>query len=206
MGRGGGTQMENLLEVIELTDKIKSFETKRKEKVALIAVDVQNDFLPGGALGVPGGDQVVEPLKKAAETADFVVASRDWHPENHVSFIEQGGIWPVHCVANDKGSALHPEIEAIADNIVDKGVDSNKEAYSAFDGTGLASLLRAKGIKKVIIGGLATDYCVKATALDAAKAGFKTTVLKGASRGVNVKEGDTEAALAEVRNKGVEVE
>lgn len=175
------------------------------EKTALIAVDVQNDFLPGGALAVPNGDEVVAPLLAAATEADIFVASRDWHPDDHMSFEANGGIWPVHCVAETEGAALHPEIEAIADIIIDKATETEVDAYSAFQGTGLAELLRDAGVERVLVGGLATDYCVKATALDGIEAGFEVEVLADAARAVNVNPGDGEAALREVAQAGAEV-
>lgn len=179
--------------------------TEKRAKTALIAVDVQNDFLPDGALGVPSGDQVVEPLLDAANEVDLVVASRDWHPGDHMSFEANGGIWPVHCVAETEGAALHPEIEAIADIIIDKATETEVDAYSAFQGTGLAELLRDAGVERVLVGGLATDYCVKATALDGIEAGFEVEVLADAARAVNVNPGDGEAALREVAQAGAEV-
>jgi nicotinamidase/pyrazinamidase len=160
---------------------------------ALVIVDVQHDFLPGGALGVPAGDEVIAALVEAAgaEEVDVVVASRDAHPADHVSFAERGGAWPVHCVAGTRGAQLHPEIAALPlDRVVDKGTDSAQDAYSAFDGTGLGDYLRGRGIDRVLVGGLATDYCVRATALDAIAEGFATTVLAAASRAVDVAAGD----------------
>lgn len=179
--------------------------TDKKNKTAMIVVDVQNDFLPGGALGVPAGDEVVEPLVEAAEEADLVVASRDWHPADHMSFTDQGGIWPVHCVAETQGAQLHPFIEDMADAIVDKATSSDLDAYSAFQGTDLAEYLREQGVTRVLVGGLATDYCVKATALDAKKAGFEVELLTDASRGVEVNPGDSEAAIREVAASGATI-
>lgn len=179
--------------------------TDKKNKTAMIVVDVQNDFLPGGALGVPAGDEVVEPLVEAAEEADLVVASRDWHPADHMSFTDQGGIWPVHCVAETQGAQLHPFIEDLADAIVDKATSSDVDAYSAFQGTDLAEYLREQGVTRVLVGGLATDYCVKATALDAKKAGFEVELLTDASRGVDVNPGDSEAAIREVAASGATI-
>lgn len=175
------------------------------KRTALIAVDVQNDFLPGGALAVPAGDEVVQPLVKAAREADLVVASRDFHPHDHVSFAEQGGQWPVHCVAGTEGAALHPQIDRIADLVVSKATRTDRDAYSAFDGTGLAGILSAQGIQRVVVGGLATDYCVRATALDAVKHGFEVVVLAEACRAVDVEPGDGERALDELREAGAEV-
>ena len=174
---------------------------------ALIAVDVQNDFLPRGALGVPHGNEVITPLVEIGRSAKIqtVVASGDWHPEAHISFTAQGGLWPPHAVAGTPGARIDYSVSELADKIVHKGTDVNKDAYSAFQGTDLEKYLREQGIDKVVIGGLATDYCVKATALDAKKAGFKTTVVLSASRGVDVKPGDSERAIAEMKAAGVTI-
>src|SRR2546423_6342825 len=139
----------------------------------LIAVDVQNDFCPGGALAVPEGDAVVEPINWLMRQHDFVVATRDWHPEDHGSFREQGGPWPVHCVQDTRGAELRADLDHDAlDAVVDKGQDPETEGYSGFQDTELADLLRERGVADVHIAGLALDYCVRNTALDAAKAGF----------------------------------
>lgn len=173
---------------------------------ALIAVDVQNDFLPGGSLGVPGGDRVIAPLVRAAARVDLVVATRDWHPQGHCSHVEQGGPWPAHCIAGSHGAELAAEINRIADAIVSKGQERDVDAYSGFDGTRLAELLRAHGVERVLVGGLATDYCVRATALDAIGNGFETVVLEEAVAAVDVTPGDGERALAELREAGAQVE
>lgn len=162
---------------------------------ALIVVDVQRDFLPGGALGVPGGDAVIEPLVRAARGVSLVVRTRDAHPADHCSFTQQGGTWPVHCVAGTHGAELHPAIAALDGPIVDKATTQGADAYSGFDGTQLAELLRAAGVTHVIVGGLATDYCVRATVLDALDAGFETTVLADAVAAVDLEEGDGRRAL-----------
>jgi nicotinate phosphoribosyltransferase len=172
---------------------------------ALIAVDVQGDFLPGGALAVPGGDAVVAPLLQLAADADLVVATRDLHPPGHVSFVESGGPWPAHCVAGTPGAALHPAVDAVAALVVSKGQDPRRDAYSGFDGTGLAGILRSRGVERVVIGGLATDYCVRATALDALRAGFDTEVATAAIRAVDVRPGDGAAAVEEMRRAGARV-
>jgi nicotinamidase-related amidase len=180
---------------------------KTKSGRALIAVDVQPTFMPGGELGVPHGEEVVVPLVKIGRSAhiQLVAASGDWHPEAHISFIAQGGIWPPHGVAGTPNAEIVPEIQSMADIVVHKGTKIDKDAYSAFQGTGLAKKLRAQGIDRVVVGGLATDYCVKATAIDAAKAGFVTTVVLSASRGVDVKPGDSDRAVEEMRKSGVQV-
>jgi nicotinamidase/pyrazinamidase len=173
---------------------------------ALVIVDFQNDFTPGGALAVPHGDEIAERLNElaASDRFDLVVATRDWHPPEHSSFAAQGGPWPPHCVAGTEGAELHPGLDAaLVDVVVDKGTDPATEGYSGFDGTELATLLRDRGIDRVTVAGLATDYCVRATALDALQAGFAVTVDGGASRGIDP-EGSA-GALEEVRAAGAEV-
>jgi nicotinamidase/pyrazinamidase len=173
---------------------------------ALIVVDVQNDFCPGGALAVPDGDAVVEGVNRLAAQSEFVVATRDWHPPDHGSFAEQGGPWPVHCVAGTPGAELHPGINRDSiDAIVDKGQAVDREGYSGFEGTELERLLREHGVDSVDVAGLALDYCVKATALDARRAGLAVTVHRGATRAVEVQPGDGERAVDELRAAGVEV-
>jgi nicotinamidase/pyrazinamidase len=172
---------------------------------ALIIVDFQNDFTPGGALAVPEGDSIAPRLNELAASGDYdlVVATRDWHPADHNSFAEQGGPWPVHCVAGTQGAELHPDLDrSRIDVIVDKGQAVDTDGYSGFEGTDLEQLLRERGITQVTVVGLATDYCVKNTALDALGAGFAVTVDSTAARGVEVQEGDSERALAEVRAAG----
>jgi nicotinamidase/pyrazinamidase len=173
---------------------------------ALIIVDVQNDFCPGGALAVTDGDAVVEPLNRLAREALLVVATRDWHPRDHGSFAEQGGRWPVHCVQDTQGAELHPAIEReLIDLVLDKGQAHDREGYSAFEATELERLLRERGVDAVHIGGLALDYCVRATALDAKRAGFDVIVHRDATRAVEVEPGDGERAVAELRAEGVRV-
>jgi len=172
---------------------------------ALLIVDFQNDFTPGGALAVAHGDEIAERINALAGSGDYdlVVATRDWHPPDHGSFGAQGGPWPVHCVADTPGAQLHPALDASrVDVIVDKGQDSATEGYSGFEGTDLARVLRDRGITQVTVVGLATDYCVKNTALDALREGFQVTVDTTAVRGVEVAPGDSERALAEVRAAG----
>ncbi len=167
---------------------------------ALIIVDVQHDFLPGGALGVPDGDRILAQVARLQAAASLTVASRDFHPAAHMSFTEQGGIWPVHCVAGTHGAELHPDVRA--DIVIDKATRADVDAYSAFDGTGLATLLRERGVTDVIICGLATDYCVKATVLDALAEGFATTVITDAIAAVNVEPGDGDRAIAQMIEAG----
>jgi nicotinamidase/pyrazinamidase len=173
---------------------------------ALIVVDVQNDFCPGGALAVPEGDEVVPAVNALASEMPFVVATRDWHPRNHGSFAAQGGPWPEHCVQDTEGAELHPGIDRSGiDEVVDKGQAVDTEGYSGFESTGLERLLRAHGVDRVHVAGLALDYCVKATALDAKRAGFDVVLHKDATRPVDVTPGDGERAVDELRAAGVEV-
>ena len=182
---------------------------------ALLIVDVQNDFCPGGALPVEEGDAVVAPLNRLAERAPFVVATRDWHPPGHGSFsgvevdparwrgADPPSIWPVHCVQGTPGAELHPGLRRdLIDVVVDKGQDPHSQGYSAFDESGLADLLRAHGVKRLAIGGLTTDYCVRTSVLDALREGFEVTVVEDAVRGVDVHPGDAARALAEIREAG----
>lgn len=173
---------------------------------ALIVVDVQNDFCAGGALPVPDGDAVIEPINELAKRIPFVVATRDWHPPNHLSFAEQGGPWPVHCVRETRGAELHPRLHTSEiDAIVDAGCEPDHEGYSGFEHTELERLLRDQGVDKVHVAGLALDYCVKETALDARRAGFDVVLHLDSTRAINASPGDDERALAELREAGVEV-
>jgi nicotinamidase/pyrazinamidase len=173
---------------------------------ALIMVDMQNDFCAGGALEVPDGNAVIEPINRLARELEFVVATRDWHPPDHGSFRAQGGPWPVHCVRDTPGAQLHERIDSSQiDAIVDAGRTPEAEGYSGFEHTDLEHLLREHGVDKVHVAGLALDYCVKETALDAARAGFDVTVHLDATRPVEVQAGDGERAVAELRAAGVSV-
>ena len=173
---------------------------------ALIIVDVQNDFIPGGSLAVPDGDEVIGAVNSLAAKCELVVATRDWHPPDHVSFAEQGGIWPVHCVAGSEGAQLAAGIDRdLIDVIVDTGRTRDADGYSGFEATGLEELLRSRGVDTVHVAGLALDYCVRATALDARRAGFEVVLHRSATRPVDVKEGDGERAVAELRSAGVRV-
>jgi nicotinamidase/pyrazinamidase len=179
------------------------------KKRALIVVDVQNDFCPGGTLAVARGDEVVAPLNKLIEEflerGEPVFKSRDWHPEKTKHFAAYGGTWPVHCVQNTKGAEFHPDlIDDIHIRVVSKGL-GDEDSYSAFDGTDLALQLRRLGVEEVWIGGLATDYCVKNTVLDALNDGFRVKALTNAMRAVELKPGDGERAIAEMRNAGAEL-
>lgn len=178
-------------------------------KRALIVVDVQNDFCPGGSLAVPAGDEVVAPLNQQIEEflarGDTVVKSRDWHPPVTRHFAAHGGTWPVHCVQNTAGAAFHPGLQ---DDprilIVSKGL-GDEDNYSAFDGTTLAATLRERGVEEIWVGGLATDYCVKNTVLDGLRAGFRVKLLADAARPVELQPGDGARAIAEMRSAGAEV-
>ena len=163
---------------------------------ALLIVDVQNDFCPGGALAVADGDTVAPVINEwiaAAIEADVpVIASRDWHPEDHVSFKAQGGPWPAHCVQGTTGADFRSDLRLpSATVVVTKGSDAMEEAYSAFQGTELDRRLRELGVKRLWVGGLALDYCVKASALDAMATGdLEVTLIMAATRAVNVEPGD----------------
>ncbi|MDE0330971.1 MAG: nicotinamidase [Nitrospinae bacterium] len=170
----------------------------------LIVVDLQVDFCPGGALAVSEGDKIVSPVNRLLEISGWTkVATRDWHPADHTSFQAQGGIWPVHCVADTRGAAFHPQMKSgNVEMVVSKATTRDAEAYSGFDGTALADDLRASGIERLFVCGLATDYCVKATALDARREGFEVVVVEDAIRAVNVEPKDGETAIEEMRAAG----
>lgn len=182
---------------------------EREKRRALVVVDVQNDFCPGGSLAVERGDEVVAPLNELIgeflSRGDIVVKSRDWHPARTKHFAAYGGTWPVHCVQDTRGAEFHP---ALSDDprihVVSKGM-GDEDNYSAFDGTELARLLRSHGVEEVWVGGLATDYCVKNTVLDALKEGFRTVAVADAMRAVNLEPGDGERAFAEMRGAGAEI-
>lgn len=169
-------------------------------------VDVQNDFCPGGALAVPGGDAVVDPVNQLAGEFDLVVATRDWHPADHGSFRATGGPWPPHCVQGTTGAELHPNLDRRQiDVIVDKGQDPGRAGYSGFEDTGLEEYLRDRGVQHLHVAGLALDYCVKATALAARRLGFAVTVHLDATRAVEAAAGDGERAIAALREAGVKL-
>jgi len=174
---------------------------------ALIVVDVQRDFLPGGSLAVPDGDAVVPALNaciRRFEQAGLpVYATRDWHPPDHCSFVAQGGTWPPHCVRDSAGAEFAGDLALPADAvIVSKATRPDTDAYSGFDGTGLADTLRAADVARVFVGGLATDYCVLATVKDARRHGFDVIVLQDAIRAVGVAVGDEAEALSAMRTSG----
>jgi nicotinamidase/pyrazinamidase len=182
---------------------------------ALLIVDFQNDFTPGGALPVPDGDRIAEPLNRLLDAFDLVLATRDWHPPEHGSFkgvevdperwrgTDPPSIWPVHCVQGTAGAELHPALErAKVDVVIDKGQDPNSQGYSGFQDTELAEILRERGVRLLYVGGLATDYCVKNTVLDARSLGFDVVVIKDAIGGVEVNPGDSERAIEAMREAG----
>jgi len=174
---------------------------------ALIAVDVQNDFLPGGSLAVTGGDEVVPVLNEyiAAFRRDGlpIYATRDWHPVDHCSFQAAGGAWPPHCIARSPGAKFAPDLALPEETtVISKATTSGKDAYSGFEDTELARDLHHTGIRRVFIGGLATDYCVLGTVNDALAAGFEVFVLEDAVRAVNVEPDDGSKALTSMRHHG----
>jgi nicotinamidase/pyrazinamidase len=195
---------------------------------ALIVVDVQNDFIPGGALPVPEGNLVVPIINELQSHFDLVVATQDWHPANHGSFAANHGgkkpgevidlhdlaqiLWPVHCVQNTAGAAFVPELQTQSfDQVFVKGTDPAIDSYSGFfdnghrKATGLGDYLKHKKVAEVYVVGLATDYCVKFTALDARGEGFQTFLIEDACRGVNLKPEDVSKAVEEMKKKGVQV-
>ena len=181
-------------------------------KKALLVVDVQNDFCPSGALAVPGGDRVVPVLNKYIgifrKAGLPVYFTRDWHPPVTVHFKAYGGVWPPHCVQGTPGAEFHQDLEIPPGAVImSKGDDPGQDSYSAFSGhdekgRSLAEVLRADGVSHFYIGGLATDYCVKETSLDAFREGFEVTVLTDAVRGVDLSPGDSDRALEEVKSRG----
>ena len=175
-----------------------------READALIVVDVQRDFCAGGALPVPDGDEVVSVLNQWLRKAHVLkVATRDWHPANHCSFREQGGPWPPHCVQGTAGAELHARLAAKRlDAIVSGATDPSAEAYSGFQGTDLLQILRDNDIARLWIGGLATEYCVRATVMDALQHGFSVFVIEDAIRGIEAHPGDVAEACLEMENAG----
>ncbi|MBV9867564.1 MAG: bifunctional nicotinamidase/pyrazinamidase [Abitibacteriaceae bacterium] len=179
---------------------------------ALVLVDIQNDFCPGGALAVPEGDRIVPVANKLEDAFDLVVATQDWHPPDHSSFAENGGIWPVHCVQGSSGAELVPQLKTDkVEHVFQKGIEKPVDSYSGFfdndhqRSTGLGDYLKERQVDEVYVCGLATDYCVKFTALDARQLGFKTYFIEDASRGVEVQPGDVQRAVEEMKAAGVEV-
>lgn len=175
---------------------------------ALLLVDIQNDFCPGGALAVSEGDEVVPVVNSLMGKFPFVAASQDWHPPDHVSFKARGGPWPPHCVAGTSGAELHSDInEAEIDAKLRKAATADKDAYSAFEavdesGRSLDTVLKSKGVRNLYVAGLATDYCVRASVLDGLANGYDVYVITDAVRAVNVNTEDGEKALEEMAGKG----
>lgn len=179
-------------------------------KKALIVVDVQNDFCPGGSLAVAQGDEVVAPLnrliKEFLDRGEPVFKTRDWHLPRAKHFAAYGGTWPIHCVQNTKGAEFHPDLsDDPRVTTISKGIDERADGYSGFDGTSLGQLLHEEGVKEVWVGGLATDYCVKHTVLDALQEGFKVRALADAMRAVNINPDDGDRAIKEMRAAGAEI-
>lgn len=173
-----------------------------KSKDALVIVDLQIDFCPGGALAVPNGDRIVPLVNTLVPKFEKKFKTRDWHPDDHISFKSRGGVWPPHCVAGTRGAEFHPELKADSAIEIRKGTDPDSEAYSGLQGTDLADLLKSAGVSRLFVCGLATDYCVRSTTLDALDSGFEVVVVTDAVRGVEVKPGDSKAALDEMKSKG----
>ncbi|MFQ5597844.1 MAG: bifunctional nicotinamidase/pyrazinamidase [Nitrospiria bacterium] len=178
-----------------------------QKDTGLIIVDLQNDFCPGGALAVSEGDCIVPVINDYIARFQWasapIFATRDWHPPKHISFNTQGGPWPPHCVQETKGAAFHPGLQLPKSaQVVSKGQDPDQDAYSGFQGTDLADRLRKRGIRRVFVCGLATDYCVKATVLDAVKEGFVVALLEDAIRGVNIDPKDSEKAIGGMKAAG----
>jgi nicotinamidase/pyrazinamidase len=196
---------------------------------ALLLVDIQNDFLPGGALAVPAGDEVIAVANRLMPDYELVVATQDWHPENHESFASQHEgrsvgevkqlhgleqiLWPDHCVQGSRGAELAPELDREnIHHIVRKGTDQAVDSYSAFfdnarrKSTGLAEFLKSKGVDEIHVLGLATDYCVRATVLDGLDLGFRVMLLTEGIRGVDLQNGDCERAIEEMREAGAVIQ
>lgn len=176
---------------------------------ALLIVDVQNDFIPGGALPVPHGDEIVPVLNDwiaAAREANVpIYASRDWHPFNHISFEDEGGRWPSHCVRETPGASFAQDLDLQEDvAVLSKAEKPEKEAYSAFDGTELADRLRKSGVKRLWVGGLALDYCVRASVLDAVKSGIEAHLILPATRAIA--EETAKKAIEDMRAAGAVIE
>jgi nicotinamidase/pyrazinamidase len=183
-----------------------------KVKKALLIVDVQNDFCPGGSLAVPQGDKIIPKLNRYIKIFSKnklpILASRDWHPARSKHFKDFGGIWPAHCLQNTRGASFHPKLKLPKNTIIlSKGMDPQEDSYSAFQaedlrGMKLANLLKLFGVTELYAAGLATDYCVKDSVIDAAKFGLKVKLLIDAIKGVNLKKDDSEKAVKEMVKKG----
>jgi len=182
----------------------------QEKKKALIVVDVQNDFCPGGSLAVAQGDEVIAPLnqliREFLDRGEPVYKTRDWHPPQTKHFTAYGGVWPIHCVQNTPGAEFHPDLlDDPRITVISKGIDDTADGYSGFDGTNLGDLLREEGVNEIWVGGLATDYCVKETVIDAARNGFKVKALADAMRAVNVNPEDGANAVEQMKAAGAEI-
>jgi nicotinamidase-related amidase len=173
-------------------------------------VDYQRDFCPGGALPVEGGDDIAPIINRYidifGDAGSTIVTTRDYHPPDHISFRDQGGIWPPHCVRGTEGAKFHRDLDLPKGTmVVSKAKERDREAYSGFDGTGLAEALGERDVERVYVIGLATDYCVKSTVLDSIKSGFRTAILTDAVRSVDVEPGDGDRALEDMKRAGAEL-
>lgn len=180
---------------------------KLRNTDALILVDIQKDFLPGGALPVPQGDLVIPILNEYIvlfqKVNAIIFATRDWHPSNHMSFLKYGGVWPSHCVQGTNGATIHPDLKLSEKIIIiSTGTDPKREGYSGFEDTDLLTILKKGQIKRVFIGGLAIEYCVKNTVLGSLNFGFETFFLFDGSRGINSNFGDVDEAIKSMIIKG----
>jgi nicotinamidase/pyrazinamidase len=185
----------------------KNFDLKNSD--ALLVTDIQKDFLPGGALPIENGDEIIPVLndyiRRFEGAKAHVLASRDWHPANHISFTAQGGPWPPHCVKETNGAKFSPDLKIPSHTVViSKATNPEVEAYSAFDGTSLAHELRTMGVNRLFVGGLATDYCVVNTIVDARKLGFEAVVLMDATLGINMESGDVNRAVEMMLKSGAQ--
>ena len=174
---------------------------------ALIIVDVQNCFCPGGALPVTEGDKIIplinKYIQKFQKAGAKIYATRDWHPLDHKSFKDYGGTWPPHCISGSKGAEFHSDLKLPEETtVISKGDKPSVDGYSGFDHTNLERKLKGDGVDRVFVGGLATDYCVKHTVLDAVEKSFEVILLTDATKGVNRKPGDAERAIGEMVKKG----
>jgi len=175
---------------------------------ALLIIDFQNDFVAGGALPVPHGDEILDRVNELIDSNrfDLVIATRDWHPADHHSFKDQGGPWPPHCIQDSEGAELHPGVHTDKiDVVVDAGFRAGLDGYSGFEKTRLESVLREHDIDRVTVVGLATDYCVRHTALDALRQGFDVVLDTEGIRGIDVEPGDSQRALEELAGAGATV-
>jgi nicotinamidase/pyrazinamidase len=180
------------------------------ESDALIVIDIQIDFLPGGALPVPNGDEIIPAInnyiKRFKTSQAQIIASRDWHPLNHTSFKTQGGPWPPHCIQDTSGAKFSPALKLpLNTTIISKATQTGHEAYSAFDHTNLAGELHKYGVKRLFASGLATDYCVLNTVIDACRLGFETIVLMDATLGINTIPGDVDRAVETMHKNGAKL-